>query len=94
MLDRVVMDVMKVVFQVMLIANDVVPEALLPEFKRFRFCFAGKPFILLGEIGLERMHDLAEIAFPGWLDEDVKMFRQKDIGQHRKRMQFLDRSQS
>ena len=86
MFERVEMDVMKVVFQVMLIANDMVPEALLPEFERFRFCFAGQPFILFGEIGFERMHDLAEITFPGWLDEDVKMFRQKDISQHLKRM--------
>ena len=81
------MDVVKVALKVHFVPNDMIPESFLPEFHR-----AFNPdesFVLLGEIWLERVHDVAEIALSCRADEQMKMLRQEDISQRCERMKSL-----
>ena len=91
MFHRIVVDIVQMVLQVSLISNDVVPKTPLPEFQVA--CNADGLLVGLGKVGLERMHDLAKVAAPGRLEQQVQVIWQKDIGHHRERMQVLDNMQ-
>ena len=67
--DWVVMDVIDMMLKILLIANDVVTKAFLPNLH-----ITGKYnmlFIDVGEIGLCRMHNFAEIAGAGRSNHQV-----------------------
>ena len=84
---RVVVDVVKMSLEVVLISDDVIPEAFLPEFHSTRYTEQG--LVLLREMRLERVHNIAEIALARWPDEQMKVIGQKYISEHSKRMQLL-----
>ena len=90
MLDGVKVNVMKMVFKIPVISNDMIPKSLLPEFHGLRRRKPNEFFVLLCKIWLERMHNVAEIAFLCRLKDRVEMLRKKDISQHRERMKLLD----
>ena len=71
--DRIVMNVVKMIFAVSVIANDVIPKSLLPELHGLRWQKPNFPFVSLCEIRFERMHNVAEIAFPAGLDQNVEV---------------------
>ena len=73
MLDRIVMNVIEMTLEVQFIPNGVFPEAFLP--KLHVAGYADGLFLGFGKIGLEGMHDLAEVAVSGWFDEQVEVVR-------------------
>jgi hypothetical protein len=77
MFDRVIVDVVQVIFHIQVIADNVVPESLLPEFHGLRRWQSLNGFVCFCIICFERVHDLAEVAFLFWLNDHVKMVRQK-----------------
>lgn len=79
MFDGVVMNVMEVVFKITIVPNDMVPKPFLPNFQRLRSCKSYYLFELSGEIWLERMHDVAEIGFTGWVNDHMEMVGQKAV---------------
>jgi hypothetical protein len=90
MFDGIEMNVMQMAFQILITPNNMIPKSFLPEFNRLR---RWKPKLLLvfpGKVHLERVHDVAEITFPYWLNNDMEMLQEKYVSQHCKRMNFAD----
>jgi hypothetical protein len=77
--------------QVVLVANDVIVEALLP--KGEAAPNAGGFFVSLGIVGLERVHDLAERALAGGNRHPVQMLGEKEVAERAKGVQLLDPAQ-
>ena len=90
MLDRIIVNVVEMVFEIPVISNDMIPKPLLPELHGLRRRQTNHFLVFFGEIGLERVHDVTEIAFASRLDNEMKMVGKKDITQHRKGMKFFD----
>ena len=88
MFDRVVVDVMQVVLEILVTLNGAVPELSLPDFHglgnwnpdAFRVC--------PGKIRFQGVHDLVGSALPRRLDDHVEMVGQENVRQKGKGMQY------
>ena len=73
MFDRIVVNIMQVVLQIMIIPYYMIPKSPLPEFHRFRGRKYKLLFLFERKVWFERMHDVTEITFSGWLNNHVDM---------------------
>lgn len=87
------MGVMKVVFEILVVANDMISKPLLPEFHGLGCVKPNDLFILPGEIRFQGTHDVAKVTLPCRLNEHMEMVVQKDISQHDKGMKSFDITQ-
>ena len=87
MTNWIVMNIMKMIFQIFHITNNVVPKAFLR--KIYWVWNSHFSFVSPREIKFQGMHDLAEICFSLWLDEKMKMIRKNNICKHFKWVAFF-----
>ena len=81
----IVMDVVQMVVEVILVADDVIPEPVLPEMQLF--LGGGERFHSKRGPALDRVHDLRYVSGGLWLEEKVHMVPERGVRQHAEGME-------